>query len=141
MGTRQIIVRFCDKCNKEILGRLTIHTCPVCNADICVSCQEKENARHQPREKKPKAKAEAESPTEVESDKPDISTFLIRTLSPGLGYTLSIGGFKITAETLKDGVIELLSTLGIDQAYIENAPDSEGRRTLLEILGPLKEER
>ena len=54
MGSRKVVETFCDKCGKEIIGRLTLHTCPCCSKDICVSCQLKEDNKHKPRERKPK---------------------------------------------------------------------------------------
>jgi len=58
VGSKTIEIRYCDKCEKEIVGRLTLHTCPVCGKDICVECQEKEDAKHKPRERKAKAEPE-----------------------------------------------------------------------------------
>lgn len=54
MGTKQVIIRFCDACGKELTGRLTYRTCPICGKDVCLSCIEKENAKHKPRERKQK---------------------------------------------------------------------------------------
>jgi hypothetical protein len=44
MSTKTITMTICDKCGKEIKGRLITHRCPCCYADICVQCQETEDA-------------------------------------------------------------------------------------------------
>ena len=69
--------------------------------------------------------------------KPDISTFTIKTPAPSssnLHYTLSLEGVGVACLTLKEGVKEMLALSGIDQQYIEDAPESEGKKLLLEIL-------
>ena len=69
--------------------------------------------------------------------KPDISTFTIKTPAPSSSnphYTLSLEGVGVACLTLKEGVKEMLTLSGIDQAYVEDAPESEGKRNLLDII-------
>ena len=54
MSIKTIKVTVCDCCFKELTGRLTFRTCPICDKDVCLSCIDKENAKHKPRERKPK---------------------------------------------------------------------------------------
>jgi len=67
---------------------------------------------------------------------PDISTFTIKSPEPGMPQlsTLSIGEVAVLSKTLREGVTELLGTLGIDREYVEAQAESEGKRNLLDIL-------
>ena len=70
---------------------------------------------------------------------PDISTFELRVASDTIegGYTpnqMSMAGISIPCVNLKLGALKLLGRLGIDQKYVEDAPDSQGKRELLAIL-------
>ena len=70
MGKRTVEIRFCDCCSKELVGRLTFRTCPLCHKDVCLACIEKENTKHKPRERKPKAEPlSAFSITQTTGDK------------------------------------------------------------------------
>ncbi len=82
-----------------------------------------------------KAKVELPEVTDKKGS-PDISTFSIKTPEPGTDdpYTLSLGGHTVVSRMVKDSVTELMGIWNIDQAFVENAPDSEGKRNLLDIL-------
>lgn len=154
MGTKQVTVRFCDCCDKEIVGRLTLHTCPVCGKDICVECQEKEDARHKPRERKPKTEQPMEQPgvkitaePNIVSGKkqvikertfsqisPDISTFSVTIGQGDELHQIHLGAQVVGCATLKEGTQQILAKFGIDQQFVEDAPESEGKRNLLDIL-------
>ncbi len=167
MGIRKVEIRFCDSCNKELLGRLTYRTCPVCHKDICLACLEKENAKHKPRERKSKAeqpiiitldlkemeeglnsegltlvKEPPPQPTKrtrkagksTGSRLPDISTFSVSVGQGDEPHILRLGEIAVGYKTLREGALDLLRTFGIDQKYVEDAPDSEGKRNLLNIL-------
>ena len=138
MGKRTVEIRFCDSCNKEIVGRLTVYTCPVCHADICVECQEKEDAKHKPRERKTKTSTPPPEDTGGISTNPDlfdlISTFQIRTLYPdgkeGQPSRLSMGDVAVVNKSLKAGIIELLGLTDLTFDDVGAVPDSEGKRNL-----------
>ncbi len=66
--------------------------------------------------------------------KPDISTFSCVVGLDDQPNILRLGEVVINSATLIEGVKELLSACGIDQKYIEDAPESEGKRNLLDIL-------
>lgn len=74
---------------------------------------------------------------------PDISTFSIKSPEPGTPNIsiLTIGEVAVACKTLTMGVKELLGACGIDQKYIEDAPDSEGKRNLLDILNPTPDKK
>ena len=65
-----------------------------------------------------------------------ISTFKIKTpaLETDDDFILSIGEVHMTYATLRQGTIELLAMAGISQQDIESAPDTQGKRDLLDIL-------
>ncbi len=42
---KTITITTCDKCGKEIKGRLIVRTCPCCKAEMCTDCQEAEDAK------------------------------------------------------------------------------------------------
>ncbi len=77
--------------------------------------------------------------TSTEKGKPDISTFAIKTGMKGEWNKMSMAGVETQSFNLKDGANYLLATLGLDQAYVEASPDSEGRRNLLDILNAGKQ--
>ena len=68
----------------------------------------------------------------------DISTFLG---SVGLEqkddepYTLKLGEVVVTSMTLTGGIDELFEACGIDEKFVSDAPDSQGKRELQAILG------
>lgn len=174
MSKRTVILTICDCCSKELTGRLTFHTCPCCGFDICVACQEKENARHKPRERKPKVVPTenevetSEVPTppatgtetavpkpkkrgkrvepEKTEEEPEIAdkkgenpTDLISTFSVSVGqgdepHIATLGTRTERAKTLKECALKLLAYCGIDEKFVEDSPDSEGKRNLLKIL-------
>lgn len=186
MAIKKIEVRVCDKCQRELVGRLTYRVCPCCNAEVCLECLEKANKKLMHREKKqeqvstppaegstetiephinlhevatagtdefhtlepatlePKKRgskkaarnqAQKETPMpEKALDLPDISTFSVSVGQDGKPHTLKLGKVAITSGTLRNGVIELLAALEIDQKYVESAAPSEGKDLLLTIL-------
>ena len=72
MSIKKIEMTVCDKCGKEIKGRLIVHVCPCCGKECCIKCQTAEDARHKPREKKRKAEQGAASPVPVTPDPPSL---------------------------------------------------------------------
>ena len=66
--------------------------------------------------------------------KPDISTFKVKTGLEGGKSRVYLGPNTIWCDTLRDGVLQLLTEAGIDQKFVEDAPDSNGKRDLLTIL-------
>ena len=66
---------------------------------------------------------------------PDISTFSVKI---GQGaeehHTLKLEGVGFACKTLEKGVVEMLAMSGIDQAYVENSVESDGKHLLLSIL-------
>ena len=176
MSVRKVEIRFCDKCSKELVGRLTYRICPCCGKEICLSCIDKANSKHKPRKKVEQVSPPVEEGTEPpptipetatgasdaieralpptgeplgfgtskkkrgrpkkESKKPDISTFSIKTPEPGSDepYIFSCEGFVTHAQSLIEGVTHLLRDMGIDQKYIDDSPESQGKRELLAIL-------
>ncbi len=161
MSKRTVILTICDKCEKEITGRLTYKTCPCCGKDVCLACINKEDAKHKPREKKQKKERPLlegtadltiiEEPSdsvgkevtpEVADEKgsPDISTFTISIGQEEEDHKATLGNRTVKAETLKECAEELLTFHGIDRKYIEDAPDSDGKQGLISILDANKKE-
>lgn len=145
MGERTITLRFCDSCQKELVGRLTFRTCPCCGKDICLACLEKENTKHKPRERKPKTETLMPQTTtispeiftqSVDSGTDVISTFYVVTGQDGKSHTLNMGGTFVSNKTLRAGAKELLGLTGLTEEDIKGAPESEGKRNLLNILNP-----
>ena len=161
MGIKKIELHVCDSCGKEIKGRLIVHTCPCCAMEICNVCQAKEDSKHKPRERKPKTEAEPitvitpelqELEEGLNSEgltllkpakkrgkrtipgKPDISTFSVSVGQGDQPHTLRLGEVAVSSTTLREGVADLLGLCGIDQKYVEETPESEGKRNLLDIL-------
>ena len=147
MSTITKVYTICDKCGKEIKGKLITHKCPCCGADICTNCQSVEDTRQ-----KPKIKIEREAePLSIhpsalqgvmdEGSKQapavfDISTFEVKTPEPGTNdpYILSIEEVSVATMSLTEGLIELLDKVGISVGHIEVAPDSQGKRLIQGIL-------
>jgi hypothetical protein len=67
-------------------------------------------------------------------DKPDISTFSVTIGQDDKPHQLKMGEVAVASVTLKEGALCLLKAYHIDQAYVEDAEDSEGKRNLLDIL-------
>ena len=163
MGKRIVEIPTCDKCGKDIVGRLVAHTCPCCGSDICVKCQMKEDIKykspvqdvlrtpetastesqveHTPvgtEAEKPKRDRHKKTPVEGTKTSVDISTFSVKV---GQGEWLSQVGLEgqvIGCESLLEGVMQILAKFSIDQKYVEDAPDSTGKREMLAILRPLQ---
>ncbi len=140
MAVKTIEIRVCDKCNKNLVGRLTYRKCPCCGGEVCLACIDKANAKEKPKEKKLKEKPTTAPPEETDSITPeeakgvDISTFKTKVGQDGKDHEVSMGGVGIVCGNLKKGCQDLLLALNIDQAYVENAPDSDGKKLLLSIL-------
>ena len=66
--------------------------------------------------------------------KPDISTFSVSVGQGDQPHTLRLGEVAVSSTTLREGVADLLGLCGIDQKYVEETPESEGKRNLLDIL-------
>ena len=127
MGVRTVEIRFCDCCDKEIIGRLVTHTCPACHADICVECQTREDNKHKPRERKPKAEqvpgptpeapqstrkrkqVKVEELVEVADKKGDNLTIHVPAPDKIEPYVVSILDSKATSETLRETVVAALA--------------------------------
>lgn len=110
--------------------------------DVCVNFEQASKLGAVP---PPEIEATKNTSTELpkkNSGKPDISTFKVVQL--GLrdeAHHLSLGGHEVSSKsyTLKEGARALLAGYGLDQAYVEAAPESEGKRHLLGILNAGKE--
>ncbi len=135
MAVKTIEIRVCDKCNKELVGRLTYRVCPCCDAEVCLACIEKANSKQKPKERKTKEKPITAPPVETSDTTPvDISTFKTKVGQDGGDYEVSMGGIGIVCGNLKRGCHDLLLALNIDEEYVENSPDSDGKNLLLSIL-------
>lgn len=84
----------------------------------------------------PKEEALPPSGEPLGFDPPDlISTFSVKTGQDGESFTLRIGDAFLVAKSLTIGTRELIEAQGLTLKDIEEAPYSEGKRNLLNILG------
>ncbi len=156
-------IHVCDRCHKELMGRLTFRVCPCCKKEICLACIAKEDARHKPRDRKPKPEQVSIPPGEtipepkkrghhaigalavhtpparesqgVKVDQPDVSSFRITVpASNDEPYTLRIGELTVKSMDINEGLEELMRLAGITEGDINKAPDSQGKTELLAIL-------
>ena len=115
--------------------------------DLCLTCLLKMLSVKPRRKYERKAKVERqlvmsdEKPVEISTfevktpPSVDISTFEVKTPpSSEEPFILSLDEVSVTEMSINKGVKELMGLAGIDQQYIENAPQSEGKRMLLAIL-------
>ncbi len=124
MGTRQI--RYCDKCEKVIEGRLTLKTCPCCGREVCIVCFEKANPVEKPRR--------TENALTIPVDNPSLMSDGLKIHTPqeeGEDYIVSIKGKESHADTLRKAVQQTLCEYG------DEIPDflDADRKTLEGILG------
>lgn len=125
MSKRTVILTICDKCEKELTGRLTYRTCPCCGKDVCLACIDKEGAKHKPRERKEKAESTTidvtvpipeGTPTILIEDLPiekrmaaDNLTIHVPTEEKGdHNYRVNIAGSEATGPLLRETVMEAL---------------------------------
>ena len=62
MSIKTIEIHICDKCEKEIKGRLTTKKCPCCGKEFCLECYEKANPGEKPTRERRKPIEHTESP-------------------------------------------------------------------------------
>lgn len=109
MSTKTITIRICDSCGKEIKGRLIVHTCPCCGKDICVACQEAQDAKDKTPDAPKKLKKKEFVPPVSESDTETTENVSISTpVTPGGQYRVTIHNSEAYGDTLKETVLEAL---------------------------------
>ena len=141
MSKKTITITTCDKCKRELTGRLTYRTCPICHKDICLACIDKENAKLAAKAHPPAVPAVAATVVTLPAVDDVIlfngivSHFTIHVPTEEQPcYTASIGKHNYEAETVRACVNGLLSSINITLDEVKAAPDSQGKKEILAIM-------
>ena len=121
MSIKQILV--CDKCGKELKGRLTSRKCPCCGADICLECMEAANKKEEP--EKPKRKLILSGSYESQNLKIHVPA------EDETDYSVKILDVETAGAVLRLAVVACLEAWG---GIIPDKLDDMDRRTLEGIL-------
>ena len=117
MSVKTITIVQCDKCGKEIKGRLIVKVCPCCKADICLECWSAEDAKTAKKKEAPEKKTRkaivfppaSKDKDSVLIDVPSTDNLLIH-IATGEGkdtkHKIKILNSEAEGDTLKGGTLK-----------------------------------